>query len=315
MVSYKRSASKKRTKSRSRRPLAKGSSTRSRAKVVKGYTRKSGMYGRFGPMKNKPEAKFSDVTYNQMVQTVGPDANVPVGTLGFTPMANTASYNWGVIYAVPIANQATATAIFNTGLCRDYPLLKVDHLLQIPQGPGATERIGRKVFLKTINFHGSMQYHDGHTGQYRMHLWVVQDTQCNGQAPATTDIWQPHFNSAGAVANVVYFDSHMNLANSGRFKILKHKKIDLATKWGTAKPDGTVQDAGDVLQEFTFALAPKIAVEFASNAVEGTLLQLRSDSLILFYSLEYAGISSVDPVANNFNVLLTLRSRLRFTDL
>lgn len=293
MVGYKKMRRSK-SKSRSRRPLAKGSSARSRARVVKGYTRKTGLYGRFGPVANKPEAKFMDML------TINPTDGARTVVLPAVGAAN-----WGAIYPYTFAN-----------MYREFPSGQIDHFLQIAQGNNVSERVGRKIFLRTLQIHltASLQA-PSFQSAVRMHFWLVQDTQYNGGAggpPAAGDIWQPTYKTSAPPGFAVgpWFDSWPNLANSGRFKILKHKKIDLRAN--TA--NGAAVDDGEQLQEIVFSVAPKIPIEFAAGDTTGALSDLRTNGLFAYYSVEWANPLSGDALGAG-SVALLLRARARYTDL
>lgn len=297
-MAYRRSKSK--SKSRSRRPLAKGRSTRARAKIVKGYTRKTGMYGRFGPTRNKPEAKFFDTR-----------ACVPsgesVGAVLFDSLTDGSAPSWGVIAPYPMAAQRC-----------DYPSRAISHILEIGQGNEVSQRVGRKVFLKSVQFHLTLARQGGEKNAIRVHVWTVHDTQYNGGdaagASAPTSIWQPStIPAAGTVfANNVWFDSFPNLANSGRFKILKHKKIDLTV---ANNDEGNTFARAQQLKEVIWTITPKIALEWAAGDTTGALSNLRTNAIFVYTSVEWADPSNASGLASAISVAASLRTRARFTDL
>lgn len=291
MVGYKKTRRSK-SKSRSRRPLAKGSSARARAKVVKGYTRKTGLYGRFGPVANKPEAKFMDCMTMD---------NADGSRVALAPVLT--KVYWGAIVPFDM-----------TSMKREFPPGPVEHLLQVAQGTQVSERVGRKFYLRTMQVHLTCSLHSPSAqGAVRMHFYLVQDTQYNGgtAAPPASDIWQATYRTDAPAGFVVgpWFDSYPNLANTGRFRILKHKKIDL-----TAAIADSSANNGERLQEVTFSVAPKIPIEFAAGDTTGVLSNLRTNGIFPYYAVEWANPLSNDAVGAG-SVNLMLRTRIRFTDL
>jgi len=84
----------------------------------------------------------------------------------------------------------------------------------IPQGTGESERIGKRVTIKSIYIIATVGVQTGtasSVGNGNVCLTLIQDTQANGAYPAYTDIFET---STGA-------NTFLNLNNSQRFKTLK----------------------------------------------------------------------------------------------
>lgn len=84
----------------------------------------------------------------------------------------------------------------------------------IPQGDTESSRDGRSCIVKSIEIRGSWQHLPAAAALAGtiVHMYCVLDTQCNKAAAAVTDVFTS--------ANI--HSSGLNLANSARFRILKH---------------------------------------------------------------------------------------------
>ena len=89
-------------------------------------------------------------------------------------------------------------------------LPNTNSLVNIAVGTGPNERIGRQIKVKSINAYLTLQKNSSSYATDTIRLMLVLDTQCNGTAPAITDILQ--------TASV---NSFRNMANSKRFVVLK----------------------------------------------------------------------------------------------
>jgi len=87
----------------------------------------------------------------------------------------------------------------------------------VAAGTDFTDRIGRKIFLKSISLRFSMVPGTASTNQGDVvRVMLIYDTQTNGAAPATTDI----LTTASQL-------SHMNLNNRDRFRVLMDKNLTM----------------------------------------------------------------------------------------
>jgi len=89
-------------------------------------------------------------------------------------------------------------------------------------GTGATNRVGRKMLMKSLQFRAAVNSNAGNAGNAR--VLVVYDKQTNGAAPAITDILGADLITAP-----------MNLSNSDRFvviaDVLTEGPTDITTTW------------------------------------------------------------------------------------
>ncbi len=163
----------------------------------------------------------------------------------------------------------------------------------IAVGTTESERIGRKIVLKSIMFRyeWSMPFAqdqaDPPSGDVCRFV-IYQDRQANGATAAVTDI----FESAD-------YQSFNNLSNSGRFTILVDRTIDIDHMF--AQPDGastgayaTVNRAGTVFK--------KVNIPLEFSAATGAITEIRSNNIgvCLFTKNGVAGFAS--------------QVRLRFSD-
>jgi len=163
------------------------------------------------------------------------------------------------------------------------------NLCIIPQGTGASDRIGRKIWIKKIQMNISMHYIPTTAAEpafYRMLL--VMDKQANG-ANAT---W------ANVMESTVSTDSFRNLENSQRFKILKDWR-------------GVINQVGrefstnylDVARKFSYYADCNIPIEYSSTT--GVIAEQRSNTLFVIACMSNAPTESIE---------VSWYIRLRFTD-
>lgn len=139
----------------------------------------------------------------------------------------------------------------------------------IPQGDTQSQRIGRKVLIKSIYISGFVVANSLTTAAAPAdicHMWVVLDTQCNGSAFTPVDANNGLFtgNANGALRT---------LSNSNRFKILKHFAIPMKTTAGVTTAWGN--DAKNV-QWFKKCSIP---IEFDASATTGAITTIRSNNI------------------------------------
>ena len=246
---------------RSRSAGRLGTSFRGRGRIVRGYTRRSGLYGRFNKPGRAPERKFFDITYPA---TYG-DAitlNLPVRTSVVTPTSRVA---WKA----------------------DFGSITTDHMLQIPQGAGASERIGRKVFVRSMEVIGRLSMPQltaavvdpavaGSTAMEETHhLWIVMDTQVNGQA--TDQVSQFFAPAPYNAATSVDPTSFHNIANSSRFRVLKHivtkmQRNDMASS----------TSVGGTAKDIRVFLKLGLTLEYGNTTTSGAIATLRDKGIFMF---------------------------------
>jgi len=159
-------------------------------------------------------------------------------------------------------------------------------LCLIPQGVTESTRVGRKCTVKSIQLRGAYNVNSAAaaTGTY---MYLVQDTQCNGAAAAVTDV----------LTSTTLSIAMINMANSGRFRILKRFVANFNPAAGVA---GTTNGAYKSLDWF---MKCNIPLEFSSTT--GAITELKSNNLFLI-----AGSG------NGVDDLVTFdgRCRIKFSD-
>lgn len=157
----------------------------------------------------------------------------------------------------------------------------------IPQGVAESERVGRKVTIKSIMMHGTMTAGVAGTGGQTVRMLLVQDTQCNGAAT-----------TYATVMNGTNTWPFRNLDNIDRFRVLKDWKICLNAQAGVA---GAWQPTKRFIN---FYKKCNIPIEFDNTATTGAITTIRSNNLFLL-----AIADSDDDVTNYTGV-----TRIRYTD-
>lgn len=136
----------------------------------------------------------------------------------------------------------------------------------IPQGTGPSARIGRKVVIKKIQLFVQNDLITGTKPNDSIRIILYQDKQCNGATATVTDILDGAF-----------FKAWRNLENSGRFRLLWDRTIDLQP--GAAVINATT----DVVQIFGTSLTEKyfvdcnIPIEFDSTT--GAITEIKSNNI------------------------------------
>lgn len=159
----------------------------------------------------------------------------------------------------------------------------------IPQGAGESQRIGRKVTIKSINFNGLVLYNPttDTNGSDFVTIYLVLDKQCNGAAASATDV----------LTTVDFFKAQRNLANSERFVIMKRWQFSLQSQAGASGAFGKVQ------RGLKFYKKCNIPIEFSSTM--GVISEIRSNNLFLL-----AGSTSV----SDDKTAVSAICRLRYSD-
>jgi len=150
-------------------------------------------------------------------------------------------------------------------------------LVLIPQGVTESTRVGRKATIKSIQMKFLAQFAPGAAATAASHAFVylVQDTQCNGAAAAITDVLTGTNMSAALI----------NLANSGRFKIIKKWKARcVSTAGATTAYNNTVQ-------HFEWYKKCSIPIEYSSTT--GAITEIRSNNLFLLAGSDTASDDTI----------------------
>lgn len=166
-----------------------------------------------------------------------------------------------------------------------------DSLNLVPQGNGASQRVGRKFTIRKVHMRGTCRTVDDLAlqtqGKAVIRLMLVWDKQANG-APATPgDVLQ----DAGGSTR---WDTYRNLENVNRFKVLKEKVWDLNNLQREAA--GTI----GVARAFSWDVRCNIPVEMGQG---NAITDVRSNNVFVL------ALTDNNPVA-----ALQYSTRIRYTD-
>lgn len=140
----------------------------------------------------------------------------------------------------------------------------------IAQGPGESERIGRKCTIKNVFYKYNVSIPEQHevttpSNGDTIRVILYLDKQCNGETAAATDILE--------TADI---HSYRNLANSGRFTILSDRIHVL--NYATMASEAANQLAhSQLVREFSIYKKCNVPIEY--NATTGAIAEIRSNNL------------------------------------
>ena len=137
-------------------------------------------------------------------------------------------------------------------------------LNQVPIGDGPSGRIGRSITVTSIQAMYQLDVHNTETNTLYLRLMFILDKQCNGAAPAYTDIM--NINSALA---------YRNLDNSERFVVLHDKFIRFTP---STVVGGNTRFIGPKFQQMYKKC--NIPITYDNSATTGALATIRSNNLI-----------------------------------
>lgn len=132
-------------------------------------------------------------------------------------------------------------------------LITSDSLIKIAGGTGQSERVGRIVRVKGIHVRG-FALRNSTVGTDGIRVIVYLDTQCNGAAALTTDLFV-----ADDANSVPGYNSYLNLVNSRRFRILRDQKISSSANFKLSA------DYGNDFHHFDFNISTSLDVEYSTN--------------------------------------------------
>jgi len=157
--------------------------------------------------------------------------------------------------------------------------------LTMAQGTGASARIGQKIIIKSIQVKLTATLPAGAVDADTMHVWLIQDSQCNGANAASTTV----FDNVGPVGSQL-----RNIENGQRFRILKHFVFNLNADAGVAAAFG-----GDEQQQECFI---KCNIPIVYNGAAGAIAEIRSNNLFMVWG------------STLVTATVAGRARIRYTD-
>jgi hypothetical protein len=94
------------------------------------------------------------------------------------------------------------------------------YLCGISEGADEDQRVGRKIVITSIHARGEFAgiFNQGTTVGQTMHLWLILDTQCNGQLPTSSEVF-----SGEGDCRTCFMDTD----NMARFKVIRKLQCNL----------------------------------------------------------------------------------------
>lgn len=195
-------------------------------------------------------------------------------------------------------------------------------IIQVPQGTGADERIGRKITIKSIQLRITCETYgyltnnevtgDAALNQARLAqnymkgifcFWLVLDKQFNGAFASTADIFDdsdPKYASR-------------KLANSERFQILSYFEVandpvSGAVAWDTESFNVLIPGS---LKTYQMYRKVNIPIEYSANT--GGPAEVRSNSIYMCHAYHVGSIPT-NPTGGNPSNLVRGFARIRYSD-
>jgi len=161
-------------------------------------------------------------------------------------------------------------------------------LTLIPQGVTESTRVGRKCTITSIYIIGSVNNVPAAsaTSSVMCYLYLILDTQTNGAAAATTDV----FTSASLQSAM------RNLSNESRFRVLKKFRLSFNSNAGVTTAYNSYR------RDIKYFKKCNIPIEYSSTT--GAITEIRSNNLFLI-----AGATGADNTST-----MDGACRLRFSD-
>ncbi len=205
---------------------------------------------------------------------------------GRNPAGGNAEWKW-------LDTAANSVNIASTGV------LVQDSLNIVPSGTGPSERIGRKITIRSIN--GHMNFFTNLTDAQPVpspgvfvRLILVLDSQANGTNAIVSGI-------GGILVNADVLE-HLNLNNSQRYRVLMDKYVTINPTNMASDGAGVVSSAALTAYR-SFYKRCNIPVEF--NADSGLMATIRSNNL---------GMIAISSVGGVDSITLESNWRIRYTD-
>lgn len=160
----------------------------------------------------------------------------------------------------------------------------------IVQGDTESTRDGRQCTVESIQIRAKAEFAPAATATASTNIWIylVLDTQANGAAAGATDV----------LTSTAFHSALINLANSGRFRILKKFKLNFTSAAGVTT---AYNNNSKHIDYFTKCNIP---LEF--SGATGAITELKSNNIFLLAGSD-ATASGDDTVGVNGNCRLRFR--------
>ncbi len=141
-----------------------------------------------------------------------------------------------------------------------------DSVNKIPQGVTEVQRVGRKCFLRSVNWRFNIRLPEGTavtTTSDTVRVLLYLDKQANGATAAITDILESDD-----------YQSFNNLANKSRFRTLMDRTYELNTD---LSGDGTTVDSPRF--NINDSLYKNLAIPVEFDATTGAITEIKSNNI------------------------------------
>ncbi len=173
-------------------------------------------------------------------------------------------------------------------------------MVDIKQGTGESERIGRKCTITNIYMRINFQFltdlqSDLSAAQFAhetIHMMLVWDKQANGASPNTTEVLETDA-----------YNSFRNLANNKRFVIL-YNKIIAWNAGAIGSGNGTANDSNRIVKDYQVNIAKKVFIPIEYSGTTGDIAEVKSNNIAFFVASKHGGRMEID----------SSKVRLRFID-
>ncbi len=147
-------------------------------------------------------------------------------------------------------------------------------LLTIAEGNGESERVGRKINVKQINWRFEVLLPTTATAADTsdvIRVMMVLDKQCNGALPTNTD-----------VVETDDYQSFNNLSNRQRFRVLMDRTYDVNCPAGSGRGSTDTLSYGDsVVSDQWHSQRLNIPIEYDNSFTTGVITTIRSNNLFI----------------------------------
>ena len=202
-----------------------------------------------------------------------------------------------------------------TGLAVGDTIELLDPSLDLIEGVRPSQRIGRKIFLKSLQLKLNVTMQSGSdappsdSGAFNYTLLIVKDSQCNGVTATLAEIFQTLDASQPEMWQLAF----NNLENSGRFKTLLKKQIIINSRTLIVNPgSGTAPDDEQFsgwTRNFSYNLKIPCVINYSGTT--GNTIERRSNNIVgfLIHNLTRPGQFSSGSAAE-----VNAHMRIRYTD-
>jgi hypothetical protein len=159
-------------------------------------------------------------------------------------------------------------------------------MVEIAQGTGNNQRIGRKINVRTIHLQAVIYSEAAAAatafGGEMVRVALVLDKQANGATPSSSLIYDNFF--GGGVFGAAC--SFRNKENEARFRVLKEWRVPITPQFGVATAGTTGVIAYDTKRVEVYK---KVNIPIEYNGTTGAITEIRSNNLLLLLSSSLTG--------------------------